>query len=82
MSQNKTSIWGCNISTLLQSHHQTDWYTKQANVYIYSVNNGSKESYTWDINTTERIANYLLTREKAIYKTNVINNNWPDNTDV
>ena len=56
--------------------------SKQAKVYIYSVNNGSEKSYTWDINTTEHIANYILTREKAIYTTKVINNNWPDNTDV
>ena len=69
MNQSKTSIWDCNISTLLQSQHQTEWFTKQA-----------KESYTWDINTTEPIANYLLTREEAIYKAKVINNNWPDNS--
>ena len=25
MSQNKMSIWDCNISTLLQSHNQTEW---------------------------------------------------------
>ena len=29
MSQNKMSIWNCNILTLLQSQHQTEWFTKQ-----------------------------------------------------
>ena len=37
MSQNKTSVWDCNISTLLQSHNPIEWFTKQAKVYIYSV---------------------------------------------
>ena len=34
MSQNKTSIWDCNILTLLQSHHQTEWLCNKVEILV------------------------------------------------
>ena len=83
MSQNKMSIWDCNISTLLQSHHQTEWFTKQAKVYIYSmmktmeVRNPIPEMLTW-----QNALLIISTGSYYLQDKKVINNNWPNNIDM